>query len=228
MQWSYSNAVSRLPVGIALLVEYTAVIWVPLASKAIWGEKTKPRLWLGVALVLGGLVAISQIWNGGLDLAGVGFAFLAALLLSTFFIMGEHTQQSRDPISTMFYTMCVSTLFWFCFSPWWQFDASRLGSTINLTQNLGAISVPFSVMLIWIGLAGASIPMLLSYAALSQITATSVGIISTTEVVFAALFGWLWLNETMDGLQLLGGVLLIAGIIIAQTARIRRDSNGNH
>jgi drug/metabolite transporter (DMT)-like permease len=227
MQWAYSNAVSKLPVGIALLIEYTAVIWVPLTAKLLWHERTKPRLWLGVVLVLAGLVAISQIWNVGLDLAGLGFAALAAVLLTTFFLMGEHTQQSRDTLSTLFYTMLISSLFWLIFSPWWNFDFNRLSQSVSLTGNLASTSVPFAVLLIWIGVAGSFIPMLLSYAALRVTTATGVGIASTAEVVFAALFGWYWLGEQLDGLQLVGGGLLIAGIVVAQTSRQEKVNFGN-
>lgn len=223
MQWAYSNAVSRLPVGIALLLEYTAVVWVPLASRVIWKERTRKRLWIGVVLVLFGLVAISQIWNGGLDAIGIGFAALASVLLSMFFLMGEHTQQRRGAISTMFYTMSFSTVFWLIFSPWWQFDAARLTTAINLTGNLSQFQFPFVGLLIWVGLAGSFLPMLLTYAALGEASAVAVGIASVTEVVFAAFFGWLWLNEKLDGLQLLGGVMLIVGIVVAQTARLRRE-----
>ncbi|MEI6590373.1 MAG: DMT family transporter [Actinomycetes bacterium] len=227
MQWAYSNAVSRLPVGIALLVEYTAVIWVPLAAKILWKEPTKRRLWVGVILVILGLLAISEIWNGGLDALGLGFAALAAVLLSIFFLMGEHTQQSRDTLSTMFYTMLVSSLFWFCFSPWWQFDFEKLASSVNLTGNLNHTSLPFVIVLIWVGVAGSFVPMLLSYAALGQISATAVGIASTAEVVFAAIFGWAWLGENLSPVQLIGGCLLVTGIVIAQTSRMKKEQFGN-
>ncbi len=227
MQWAYSNAVSKLPVGIALLVEYTAVIWVPLASKLFWNERTKPRLWVGVALVIAGLVAISQIWNGGLDAAGLGFAALAAVLLSVFFLMGERMQHNRDSLSTMFYSMLVSSVFWFCLSPWWQFDSGRLTQPVSLGGNLAAATVPFWVLLIWVGVAGSFIPMLLSYASLSLLSATGVGIASTAEVVFAALFGWIWLGEKLSEPQLLGGGLLIAGIVVAQTSRLKKEDYAN-
>jgi threonine/homoserine efflux transporter RhtA len=110
-------------------------------------------------------LAISEIWNGGLDALGLGYAALAAVLLSIFFLMGEHTQQKRDTLSTMFYTMLVSSLFWLCISPWWQFDFDKLASSVNLTGNLNQTSLPFMVVVLWIGVAGSFIPMLLSYAA---------------------------------------------------------------
>jgi drug/metabolite transporter (DMT)-like permease len=54
MQWSYSNAVKNLPIGIALLIEYTAIVIVPLVSLWLFKAKVLPRLWLAIVMVLGG------------------------------------------------------------------------------------------------------------------------------------------------------------------------------
>lgn len=91
MQWAYSNAVSILPVGIALLFEYTAIIIVPISARIIFKEKTTRTFWYGVSMVLAGLLVVSQIWAGGLDPRGVFFAFLAAFLLAFYFLMGQHS-----------------------------------------------------------------------------------------------------------------------------------------
>jgi len=51
MQWSYSNAVANLPVGIALLIEYTAIVIVPLVSLWLFKEKVLSRLWFAIVMV---------------------------------------------------------------------------------------------------------------------------------------------------------------------------------
>ena len=61
MQWSYTNAVSRLPVGISLLFEYTAAIWVPLFSWLIFKQRAGRQLWFGAALALAGLLVLSVV-----------------------------------------------------------------------------------------------------------------------------------------------------------------------
>ncbi|MEN9970019.1 MAG: hypothetical protein RLZZ229_227 [Actinomycetota bacterium] len=220
MQWAYSNAVKNLPVGIALLIEYTAIVLVPLASILFFKARVQRKLWLGVCLVLVGLVVVSQIWRGGLNPIGVGFAFAAAVFLSVYFIMGERSHNTRDPFSTLFYTMLIATVFWLFASPWWQFDVARLSTSLNLSGNLSNFDVPAWWLLIWLGVMGSFAPMALSYVALGQLSATAVGIISTAETVFAFLFGYLWLGEKINGLQTVGGLLVIAGILIAQTSRV--------
>jgi len=228
MQWAYSQAVSNMQVGVALLIEYTAIIWVPLASWLIYKERLKPRIWISVGLVLGGLLVVSNIWNGVLNLTGVTFAFMAAAFLSLYFIMGEHAQKTRDTFSTLTYSMLVSTVFWLIFSPWQGFDASRLSATISLSGNLASVHVPLWVLLIWLAVMGSFVPMALSYRALHHMSATGAGIASTAETVFAFSFGFIWLNEQISGTQIVGGVLVLAGIVMAQTARQQRTSNGDH
>lgn len=219
MQWSYANAVANLPVGIALLIQYTAIIWVPLVSIFLFKERVLPTLWLAVAMVLGGLVVVSRIWQGGLSSTGMFLAGAAALATTIYYLLGEHSQTTRDPISTLFYTMVFSSLLWFAVSPWWTFDFSRFASTVDLGGNLAGILVPGWILFMALGILGSFLPMIFTYAALGHLGATSVGIISTSETIFGFLFAYLWLGEKIDGLQTVGGLLVIGGIVIAQISR---------
>ena len=225
MQWAYSNAVKNLPVGIALLVEYTAIIIVPLASLVLFKERPQRKLWIGVGLVLAGLVVVSKAWNSTLNPVGLIFAVAAAIFLSVYFIMGEKSHNSRDPISTLFYTMLVSSIFWMVFSQWWSFDATIAANSLSLGGNLTNVTAPFWLLLIWIGVFGSFAPMAFSFISLGHLSATGVGILSTAETIFAFIFGYLWLGEKIDSLQFVGGTLVIAGIIIAQISRGKNVNN---
>ena len=219
MQWAYSNAVSILPVGIALLFEYTAIIIVPIAARIVFKEKTTRTFWYGVALVLGGLLVVSQIWAGGLDPVGVGYALLAAVLLAFYFLMGQHAGLTRDPLSTMFYTMLIATIFWGILSGG-QASTIDLFQVVNLTGNLSAWNVPVWVPLAWLTVMGTFAPMAMGFIALKLTTASKVSVTQTAEPVFAFIFGWLWLGQSMNLLQTLGGSLVIAGIIFAQRSKV--------
>ncbi len=231
MQWSYSNAVKNLPIGIALLIEYTAIVIVPLVSLWLFKEKVLPRLWFAIVMVLGGLVVVSRIWDGGLNPVGLMFAVMAALFLSFYFLMGEHVLKKRDTLSTLFYAMSISALFWLIVTPWWNFKPEILVQEVSLTGNLNQLELPLWAMLAWIGVFGSFLPMLFSFLALVHLSATSVGVISTGETVMAFFFAWAWLNEKIDGIQALGGVLVVAGIVLAQTSRVKQKdkepANGN-
>ncbi len=215
MQWAYSNAVSILPVGIALLFEYTAIIIVPIAARVIFKEKTTRTFWYGVSMVLAGLLVVSQIWAGGLDPRGVFFAFLAAFLLAFYFLMGQHSGLTRDPMSTMFYTMLIATIFWVAVGGGSSLNID-LDHPTNLTGNLSGITLPLWMPLSWLTVMGSFAPMAMGFMALKLTTASKVSITQTAEPIFAFIFGWLWLGQSMDWLQILGGVLVIAGILFAQ------------
>lgn len=219
MQWSYSNAVSLLPISVALLIEYTAIVIVPLVSLLLFKEKVRPRLWFGIAAVLIGLAIVSNVWNSDLNPVGVAWAFMAAVCLSIYFLIGEHTQRKRDAMSTLFYTFAVAAIFWAIvnlINPGKMIDISL---EFNLGGNLSGISMPVWSGLLWIGLMGSFIPMLLDYIALGNLSASAVGVIATAETVFATIFAWAWLNESMTTLEVIGGLIVVAGIILAETSR---------
>lgn len=219
MQWTYSYAVGILPVGIALLFQYSAIIMVPIASFLIFKKKPLSSVWVGIAVVVSGLLVVSQIWTGGLNALGVAYGLASAVFMTFYFILGEHSHTNRDPISTLFYTMLISTTFWLVASPWWQFNPAALSKTVDLGGNLTGIGVPAFIAILWVGLMGSFMPMILSYTALGHLSATVVSVISTAETVFAFLFGFLWLNETISGIQMVGGLLVLTGIVWTQTAR---------
>jgi drug/metabolite transporter (DMT)-like permease len=213
MQWAYSQAVAGLQVGIALLIEYTAIIWVPLVSLLLFREKVQPRVWIAVTLVLGGLAVVADTFGGSVKLSpsGLMFAALAAAFLTFYFIAGKRVQKTRD-------SMLISTVFWLVASPWWQNPVDLTGG-INLGGNLSALTMPTWMLLIWLGIFGSFVPMWLSYRALHHLNPTGVGIASTAETVFAFGFGLVWLGESFSAIQLIGGILVIGGIVLAQTKK---------
>jgi drug/metabolite transporter (DMT)-like permease len=227
MQWAYSNAVANLQVGVALLIEYSAIVIVPIASYFLFREKVRPRIWLAVALVLGGLAVVAKPWNVTLNPIGVFFGILAAIFLSSYFIMGERIQRKRDAYSTMFYSFLTASIFWAIMSfvlPNRPIDFVKM---VNLSGSLSAISVPSWALLCWVAVFGSFAPMLFTFLAMRHLSASGVGIASTAETVFAFIFGFLWLSEMIDVLQIAGGLLVIIGIIVAQTARGKKWQPSN-
>lgn len=219
LQWTYSLAVVMLPVGIALLIEYTAVLWVPIVLMLFFKEQVKKQIWLGAALVLGGLAIVGQVWDSSLDPIGVFWAFAAAASLTVYFITGERVQRTLPTNVTMFYGMSIAAILFAFASDWGNFDFARLAQPQDLMGNLAGLEVPLWAALIWLGIMGSFLPMAFSYMALRHLSATIVGIIATSETVLAFLFALLWLAELITLTQALGGIVVVVGILIAQTAR---------
>lgn len=219
LQWTYSQAVVLLPVGIALLIEYTAVLWVPIIALVIFKEPVKKQVWLGALLVLGGLAVVAQIWDSQLNPIGIFFGFAAAASLTTHFITGERIQRYLPTNVTLFYGMSIATIFFLPFSGLGEFDYAGVADQVDLTGNLAGNTAPVWVLLLMMGIAGSFLPMAFTYLALRHLSASLVGVVATSETILAALFALLWLGEVISLTQALGGMVVIVGIIIAQTAR---------
>lgn len=222
MQWAYSNAVANLQVGVALLIEYTAIVIVPIATYVLFREKVRARIWIAVALVLIGLAVVAKPWAAGLNAVGVMFGFMAAVFLSAYFIMGEHVQRKRDAFSTMFFAFSAASLFWLVATSFQRQQPINFDKLVNLTQNLAGINIATWALLLFVAIFGSFVPMLLTFLAMRHLSASSVGIASTAETVFAFIFGYLWLSEKIDLPQTIGGALVIVGIVVAQTARSKK------
>ncbi len=63
------------------------------------------------------------------------------------------------------------------------------------------------------------LPFFLLLIALQMLSATVVSVVAMLEPVVAALVGWVWFAETLNPVQLVGMAAVLAGILLAQTAR---------
>ena len=219
LQATYAAAVQILPVGIALLLEYTAVLMVALVAYFFFKEPVKARLWAAIALVLIGLAVVAQVWASTLDALGVVLALAAAVCLAVYFLVGERQVARTSPLAVSFWTMSIAAVFWSFVSGWWELSPSILGTPVDIGGAAGVLEVPMAVPLAWNIVLGSFAPFLLSLAALRHLPATAAGIVASSEVIFAFAVAWLWLGETLDIVQIVGAAVVLAGIILAQSAR---------
>ncbi|TFC15223.1 DMT family transporter [Cryobacterium algoritolerans] len=222
IQWFYAVAISLLPVGIALMLEYSGVLLVALFARFVLKERVKPRIWLAIGGVLVGMAVVAQIWASTLSPLGVLAGVAAAICLAVYFLVGERQVASSSPLVVSFWSMLFASGFWLVFSAWWQVEPQTLAQQVPLHGNLGALAVPLWLLVLWNGIVGSFAPYLLSYMALGRLTATAAGIVSASEVLFAFGFAFLWLGESLDAVQVAGVVLVLGGIAVAQTARVNK------
>jgi drug/metabolite transporter (DMT)-like permease len=222
LQFFYATALSLLPVGITLLLEYTAVLMVAVIAFFFFHERVKARLWVSIAFVLGGLAIVAQVWTGSLDPLGVVYALLAAVALTIYFLVGERLLSASSAMSVAFWSMLFAALLWAVLSRWWTIHPGVFLTAVSLSGNLDAVSVPLVLPLLWNIVLGSFAPFLFSYLALKRLTATAAGVIASSEVIFAFLVAWLWLGEGLNAVQLAGATVVLAGILLAQTARAEK------
>jgi drug/metabolite transporter (DMT)-like permease len=218
-QYLYYVAIGRMPVGIALVFEMTAPVFIALYVWLVRHEKVRGRLWVALLLSLSGLVLVAQVWQGGgsLDPIGVGAALLAALCLAGYYLMGERGTVTRDPVALTCWSFVAAAVFWAAAAPWWRFDPGVLAERVPVS--LGAVELPLWLLVVWIVVMGAAVPFWLSIAALRHLAPTAAGLVATVEPVFASIVAWLWVEQVLTGWQVAGGVVVLLGIGLAQTAR---------
>lgn len=227
VQWFYATAITLLPVGIVLLIEYTAVLLVALVARFVFKEKVRQRLWGAIGLVLVGLaiVAAQSSSAGGFSPLGAAFALAGAVSYATYFLLAERQVGDRHPISVTFWSMLWAGILWAFFSGWWQIAPEVFTTPVSLQGDLANIDVPLWIPLAWACSMGSFVPFALSYTALRYMPATSAGIIASSEILWAFAVAWIWLDEALTVIQLAGVLLVATGIIIAQTARVHSYSD---
>lgn len=112
LQATYAAALQRLPVGITLLIEYTAVLMVALVAFLFLGARIRARLWVAIGCVLAGLAVVARVWDSRLDALGVVLAVCAAITLAIYFLIGERQATAIPPLVVAFWTMTFAAAFW--------------------------------------------------------------------------------------------------------------------
>lgn len=222
VQWFYFVAIDRLPVGIALLLEFTAPVFVAVYARVVQRAAVRRRVWLAIALSLAGLGLVAEVWrDAGLDGLGVAAGLAAALCLTTYYVIGAHTVARRDPISLTFWMFAFAALFWAVALPWSGFDTSVLSDEASMLGTFSTAQVPLWAVLAFVVLGGTLVPFALNLGALRDLPATQVGVVGMAEPVLAALVAWLWLGQSLSPVQLVGGAVVLAAIGLAHTARVQ-------
>ncbi len=218
LQLTYNVAIDRLPLGVALLLEYLAPVLVVLWVRLVRREDVHRRMWAAVACAVGGLALVAQVWHGlRLDGLGVVMALLAAVSFATYFLLGEHNVGSQDPLHVIVWSFVVAAVVMNVAAPSW-----RLGDLAREVPALGRLddlSVPLWLPLLWVVVLGTVAPFFVQLVALQHLPATQVTMVATLEPVLAVLLGWAWFEESLGGVQLVGVAVVMVGIVLAQSAR---------
>jgi drug/metabolite transporter (DMT)-like permease len=220
VQWLYFVAIENLPVGVALLIEFTAPLFVALFARFVYQEHIRRRIWVAVALCLTGLALVVELWAGvAFSTLGVTAAFGGALALTAYLLMAERERRHRDPASLSFYGFLFATLLWAVVQPLWDFPWEVLDDSVSLQGNLSEHTAPVWALVAFVVLVGTMVTFTLLTGSLRHISATRASIVATLEPVVATVVAWAWLGETLGAAQLLGGAIVLAGIFVAQSAR---------
>lgn len=221
-QFLYFIAIERMPIGIALVIEFTAPIYVVLWARFGRRQLVRGTVWLGLALAIVGLALIAQIWQGFvLNSLGVLAAFGAALALALFYVLAERQRQSgiqRDGLSLTMWGMAGAALFWAIAQPWWSFPWSDFAGISEPLAGSGP-QLPLSGLTAWMIIMGTALPFTLIIVSLAYITAAQASIVGMLEPVIASIIAWIALAEVLTPAQIIGGLVVLVGVYLAERGR---------
>lgn len=221
LQWTYFVAIDRLPVGLALLLEYQAPLLVVLWARFVQHEVVRRRVWFGLGLALLGLAMATGILNGELAFDAVGLAagLAAAVCFATYFLVGEHGVAELAPLRVMLWSFGVAAVTMNAASPVWQLPAGLLSGDTSLLGRLSELVVPVGVLVVWVLLLGTLVPFGVEILALRHLSAATVTMVAMLEPIGVAALGYLWFAEELGPVAGVGCLLVLAGILAAQTGR---------
>ena len=220
VQLFYFLAIRRLEIGVSLLIQYLGPLFVALFAFFVLKEHVRGRIWIALALALGGLTLVVDLWHGvSLDGLGVLFSLCSAVTFAGYLLLAERAVGRRDPISLLCFGFLFATLFWAIAQPWWSFPFDVPARSVSLLGHFSDLHLPIWVLMTWMILLGTIVPFFLIVGSMRHITATRAGILAMVEPVVASLVAWAWLGETLNGTTLVGGAIVLCGIVLAQTAR---------
>jgi drug/metabolite transporter (DMT)-like permease len=230
-QVAFFYAISHLSVGVALLLEYLALVLVVVWQSLVSRRAPRAPTLIGIALAVVGLVLVLDVFGGvRVDGIGVAWGLLAALGLTSYYLMsGSSHETALPPLTLAGGGLVVGAI------------------TFGLLGLIGVLPMEFHTA--QVDLAGSSLPWwvaVLELAVVAAATAYVAGIVAArvlgaklasfvglSEVLFAVLLAWVLLGELPRPIQLLGGLFILAGVAVVRSEESRpvriggRDSSAD-
>ena len=221
VQAGYFLGIQRgVPLSLVLIIEFSAPIWIALWIKFVRKMFVPRSMWIAIALSLLGLILLAQVWNGlSFDLIGLLGALFSAFALTAYFLIGKSFGTSRSALSLTVWGLGMASLTWLLSMPVWEFPFNVFTIDMDLQGVFAGNTLPGWVLILWIILMGTIVPYLFVIAGLRLLSASTSSVIGMLEPVLAGVFAWVWLQQSWNGIQLIGAAIVLVGIYIADRAR---------
>ncbi len=215
-QFSFFAAIQHMDVGPALLIEYTApatvVGWMWLRH----GQRPGPLTLAGAAVAVCGLVLVLNLvgGGGGLDPIGVAWALAGMTGTATYFIVIGTTDDRLPSIGLAACGLVVGAL------------ALGLLGAVGLLPfhgsdapvHLAGVTTAWWIPLLGLGVISCGLAYLTGVGAGRLLGARLASFVALVEVVAGVGFAWLLLGQWPAPIQLLGGLLIVAGVVSVRMA----------
>jgi len=213
-QAMYFVAASRLPVGIAILLEFTGPVLVVLYQRLIRRQYVGRAAFLGIVLAMIGLCCVVEIWSGlSLDALGLACGFGAAAGNAAYFLIIDRLTGSADPLVITTVGMTVACVVLVPLALPWDTPWHVLGSSIPLA---GRHTAPGWLVALALVLLSTVISYVVGGMAVQRLSAPVAAGLAYVEPVSACVIAWVLLGQRLSAVQITGGFVVLLGAYIAQ------------
>ncbi|OUC96085.1 EamA family transporter [Streptomyces swartbergensis] len=225
VQACYFAALSRIPVGVALLIEYLAPALVLGWVRFVQRRPVTRAAAVGVVLAVGGLACVVEVWSGlGFDALGLLLALGAACCQVGYFILSDQGSdagdEAPDPLGVIAYGLLVgAAVLTVVARPW-----SMEWSVLTGTARMDGTPVAAIALLAWIVLVATVVAYVTGVLAVRRLSPQVAGVVACLEAVIATVLAWILLGEHLSAPQLAGGVIVLVGAFIAQSSTPSKGS----
>ncbi|WP_208879879.1 EamA family transporter [Streptomyces armeniacus] len=224
VQACYFAAISRIPVGVALLIEYLAPALVLGWVHFVQRRPVTRAAAVGVTLAVGGLACVVEVWTGmAFDPVGLLLALGAACCQVGYFVLSDHGSDGKggrevpDPLGVIAYGLLVGAVVLTVVARPWTMDWSVLGEDAYMDGT----AVPGLALLAWIVLVATVAAYLTGVVSVRRLSPQVAGVVACLEAVIATGLAWVLLGEHLSAPQIAGGAIVLAGAFIAQSSAPR-------
>ncbi|MFL6091234.1 MAG: EamA family transporter [Aeromicrobium sp.] len=214
-QLCYFYAVSYLPVGVALLVEYTSPVGVIVWMWGRHGQRPSRLTLLGGAIALVGLALLIDVFgtHGTLDPRGVAWALTAMIGAVSYFVISSQGDSGVPPVALAGLGLLIAAV-----TIWTAGLVGALPLEAHVADvHYRQLTVPWWLPVLALGVVTAALAYLAGIAGVRRLGARLASFVGLSEVLAAVLFAWLLLAEVPTRLQAMGGTLVLVGVIVVKT-----------
>ena len=217
-QLCYFNAVNHLSVAVALLLEYSGIL---LVVAWMWlRHQQRPRLLTGAgsAVALVGLVLVLDLaGNHRVDGIGVLWGLGAGVGLATYFVISAGDTDAPSPLIVAWGGLVVGAAALLVADVTGALPYAAPRADVTLLHHRMSWLVP----VLGLSLVAAVIAYVTGIAGVRLLGARLASFVGLLEVLFAIVFAWLLVGQSLSLTQLAGGALIVAGIALVRVDEMR-------
>ena len=199
---TFLAAIERIPLGTAVAVEFLG----PLSVAAVRSHNKRALAWPALALI--GVVLLTEPWKGDINLAGLGFAGLAAIGWAAYILLTQRVGDRFAGIGGLSLTVPI---------------AAATAAVAGIPQATGQLTLDIVAAAVGLALLHPVLPFAFEMLALRRMTHTAFGTLMAIEPAIGVLLGLLVLHQTPSIIQVVGILLVVLAGTAAQRGGRRRS-----